>query len=485
MRSGGSGPTDRGAGLERDSYDAVVVGAGPNGMTAACVLARHLDSVLLVEGAPTVGGGTRTLELTLPGFRHDVCSAIHPLGRASPAFRALDLEAVGLEWIEPPVAVAHPFDDGTAAVLTRDLEATAAGLGSDGRRYLRLMRPLVESWPRIESDVLGPLARIPRRPLAMARLGRLAVRSARGLARSRFRTGRARALFAGVAAHSVLPLETSGTAAIGLSLTLVAHHVGWPLPRGGSAAIARALGARFAGEVRTGWRVERHDELPPARVVLYDVTPGRLARMVPLPAGYARRLRAFRHGPGVFKVDYALSGPIPWTAGACRRAGTVHLGGFADEIAAAERAPWEGRHAERPFVLLAQQSLFDPTRAPAGRHTCWAYCHVPPGSEVDQTAAIEAQIERFAPGFRDLVLARSTMNCAAMEAYNPNYVGGDITGGVNTLWQIFARPTLGPCPYATPDRSVYLCSSSTPPGGGVHGMCGYHAARAALARELA
>lgn len=467
---------------QRDSYDAIVVGAGPNGLTAACFLARHLDSVLLVEAASTPGGGTQTLELTLPGFRHDVCSAIHPLGRASPAFRDLELEGAGLEWIEPPIALAHPFDDGTAAILTRDLDRTAEGLGSDRGRYLRLMRPLVETWPELEKGVLRPLSPLTRHPFSMARLGRHAVRSARGLARARFRTERARALFAGAAAHSVLPLETAGTAAIGLVLMLVGHRVGWPLPRGGSSEIAAALGERFAGEVRMGWRVERHRDLPPARAVLYDVTPRQLARLAPLPAGYARRLRKFRHGPGVFKIDYALSGPIPWTAPECRDAGTVHLGGGLDEIAATERAPWEGRHAERPFVLLAQQSLFDPTRAPDGRHTCWAYCHVPSGSAVDMTAAIEAQIERFAPGFRDLVLARATMSCAQLEAYNPNYVGGDITGGVNTLWQVFARPVAGLCPYATPDRSIYLCSSSTPPGGGVHGMCGYHAARAALRR---
>jgi len=471
-----------------DEYDAVVVGSGPNGLTAACLLAERLESVLLIEGKPTLGGGTRTEELTLPGFRHDVCSAIHPMARISPVFQRLVLEGAGLEWIEPPVAAAHPLDDGTASYLVRDLEETASGLGADGPAYRKLLAPLVRNWPKLEKDLLAPVSPLPSSPLGMARFGLSAVRSAASLVRRHFRTEPARALFAGMAAHSIVPLDQPGTAAIGLVLSAVGHRVGWPLPRGGSSEITRTLAERFrefGGEVRTDWWLTTHDALPPARAVFYDVTPRQLMSLNPeLPNAYAEKLRRFRPGPGVFKIDYALSEPIPWTAEPCRRAGTVHVGGTFDEVALSEREAWEGKHSERPFVLVAQQSLFDPTRAPEGHHTGWVYCHVPHGSSVDMTAAIEAQIERFAPGFRDVVLHRATRSAVEMERYNPNYIGGDITGGANTLRQVIARPTLGLSPYATPDPRVYLCSASTPPGGGVHGMCGYHAAEAALRRGL-
>ncbi|MCG8461668.1 MAG: NAD(P)/FAD-dependent oxidoreductase, partial [Holophagales bacterium] len=381
------------------TYDAVVVGGGPNGLTAACLLATELDSVLLVEGHCELGGGARTLDLTLPGFRHDLCSAVHPMARVSPVFRAMDLEAAGLEWIEPPIALAHPFDDGSVAALTRGVPETADGLGPDAGAYRRLMEPLVRSWGSIESALLAPFPAWPSDPLAMGRFGLRAVSSAEALVDSHFRGRQARGLFAGLAGHSVLPLDRRGSAAVGLVLAIAGHRVGWPFPRGGAGEITKALERRFGGEVRTSWRVESREELPPARAYLFDVTPRQLLGLEKLPAGYARRLRRFQYGPGVFKVDYALGGPIPWRVQACSRAATVHLGGDFEEIALAESEVWRNRHPEKPFVLVAEHSAFDPTRAPEGHHTCWAYCHVPHGSDVDMTAAIEAQIERFAPGF--------------------------------------------------------------------------------------
>jgi len=468
-----------------DEYDAVVVGSGPNGLTAACLLAERLESVLLIEGKPTLGGGTRTEELTLPGFRHDVCSAIHPMARISPVFQRLDLEGAGLEWIEPPVAAAHPLDDGTASYLVRDLEETASGLGADGPAYRKLLAPLVRNWPKLEKDLLAPVSPLPSSPFGMARFGLSAVRSAASLVRRHFRTEPARALFAGMAAHSIVPLDQPGTAAIGLVLSAVGHRVGWPLPRGGSSEITRALAERFrefGGEVRTDWWLTTHDALP--CVLRRDTAPAhesesRATRRVhreaaPLPPGAWRlqdRLCAERTDP--------LDGRALPSSGHRPRRWDVRRGS-----AFRARGVWEGKHSERPFVLVAQQSLFDPTRAPEGHHTGWVYCHVPHGSSVDMTAAIEAQIERFAPGFRDVVLHRATRSAVEMERYNPNYIGGDITGGANTLRQVIARPTLGLSPYATPDPRVYLCSASTPPGGGVHGMCGYHAAEAALRRGL-
>jgi phytoene dehydrogenase-like protein len=444
---------------------AVVVGAGPNGLAGAIKLAEAGFHVTVHEAADTVGGGCRTAELTLPGFRHDICAAILPLARRSPAFTELELE-----WIDPPVPAAHPLD-GDAVVLGRTLDGTAEGLGADGAAYRRLVEPFVRAWPR--RWTCWDLLRL-RPGLARGLL------SARAVARL-FSTERARALFAGHAAHSALPLERAATAGFGLTLCAAAHVDGWPFPRGGSQVLVNALAARLealGGEIVTSRRV---DELPRADVVLCDLAPREFARLAGLPT-YARR---FRHGPAAFKLDWALDGPIPWASEGCRRAGTVHLGGCFAEIAGSERASWEGRGpGERPFVILAQQSLFDDSRAPQGKHTAWAYCHVPLGWAGDATAAIEAQVERYAPGFRRLVLGRHVMTPRDFEAYNRNDVGGDIVGGANTLRQLAFRPTARALPWRTPLPGVYLCSASTPPGGGVHGLCGLAAARVALSDSL-
>jgi phytoene dehydrogenase-like protein len=468
-------------------YDAVVVGSGPNGLAAAIVLARAGRSVLVREGAATAGGGARSAALTLPGFVHDVGSAVHPLAVASPFFETLPLHEHGLHWIEPPTELAHPFDDGRAALLERSTEATGRTLGRDAASYRALMDPLVQRWKRVVVDVLAPL-HLPRHPFLLARFGLRAIRSAKGLVESRFEEERARALFAGIAAHAVVGLTHAASAAFGLVLAIAGHAGGWPIPRGGSQSVADALISylrSLGGEVVTGAPVRSIGELPSARMIFLDLTPRQVLQVAGerLPRRYRRALERFRYAPGVFKMDWALEAPIPWRAPECARAATVHVGGGLEEIAAAEDATERGEHAEKPFLILAQPTLFDPTRAPAGRHTAWAYCHVPNGSTVDMTSRIEMQIERFAPGFRDLILARHAMNPRDLERYNPNLIGGDIGGGAHTLGQLFFRPTVRRVPYATPVKGLYICSSSTPPGAGVHGMCGYHAARAALREE--
>jgi phytoene dehydrogenase-like protein len=465
-------------------YDAIVVGSGPNGLAAAITIARTGRSILVIEARDTIGGGTRTAELNLPGFRHDICSAVHPLGLGSPFFQSLPLAQFGLEWIFPPAALAHPLDDGTVAVLYRSVEETARTLGPDGAAYTRLLGPLAADWSKLAPALLGPLS-IPRHPLALARFSMHAWRSAQGLARSRFKHATARAFFGGMSAHSILPLEQSPSAAFGLVLASLGHAVGWPIPRGGSQQIAEALAAylrSLGGEIITGQTVESVDDLPPARTVLLDITPRQVLKVARhhLSTGYQRGLERFRYGPGIFKIDYALSGPVPWAAPGCAEAGTLHLCGTLEEVVAAERAATQGRLTEKPFVLVTQPSRFDPTRAPAGQHTLWAYCHVPNGSTHDMSEAITAQIERFAPGFRQLILARSTMNTAEVERYNPNYIGGDINGGTQDWFQLFTRPMLRISPYSTSNPKLFICSSSTPPGGGVHGMCGFFAAKEAL-----
>ena len=463
---------------------AVVVGSGPNGLAAGIALAEAGRSVTVLEGADRLGGGCRSEELTLPGFVHDTCSTVHSLALASPFLSTLPLAEHGLELVHPSAPLAHPLDDGSAVMLERSVDETARGLGADAAAYRRLFGPLVLSADELFGQILGPL-RPPRHPLVMARFGAGALRSASGLARSRFTGERARALFAGCAAHSMLSLTTPASAAFGMVLAVTAHRVGWPVARGGSQRLVDALASQLrslGGEIQTARWVESLAEVEAHTPVLLDVTPRQLLRLAGarLPAGYGRRLGRYRYGPGVFKLDWALEAPIPWSAAEVLRAGTVHLAGTLDEIVASEEAAVRGRHADRPFVLLVQPTLFDPTRAPDGRHTAWAYCHVPQGSTRDMTEAIESQVERFAPGFRDLILGRSVMDSAEVERRNPNYVGGDINGGVQDLRQLFTRPVPRLDPYSTPLRGLYLCSSSTPPGGGVHGMCGYHAARSAL-----
>jgi len=464
--------------------DAIVVGSGPNGLAAAIALAQEGVSVRVVERAETIGGGMRTAELTSPGFKHDVCSAIHPLAVASPFLSTLPLREHGVEWIWPPAALAHPFDDGGAAVLERSVTATGATLGEDADRYARLMAPLARDAPLILGDLLGPLGR-PRNPLELARFAARGALPATSFARTAFRGERARAFFGGLAAHSMLPLSRPPTTGYGLMLGLLGHAVGWPLARGGSQTLADGLASylqSLGGTVETGRNVGSLGELDGAGAVLLDVGPHQFAQLAgaELPSRYRRRIEGYRYGPGVFKLDWALDGPIPWRAAECEGAATVHLGGTLGEIVRSEDAAWRREPSESPYVLLAQQSLFDPSRSPAGRHTAWAYCHVPNGSRVDMTTRIERQVERFAPGFRDRIVARAAMSPADMEQYNPNYVGGDINGGAGDLRQLFTRPVARVSPYTTPMAGVFLCSSSTPPGGGVHGMCGYHAAQAAL-----
>ncbi len=469
--------------------DAVVVGSGPNGLAAAITLARAGRSVVVYEGAETVGGGMRSAELTLPGFVHDVCSTVQGTSVASPFFRGLDLARHGSELIQPPIPLAHPLDDGRVALLERSVAATAVSLGEDGPAYRRWLGPLVRDADEILPYVLGPSLRVPRHPLAVARFGLAALWPASRLARRRFRDEPARALFGGLCAHSMVALDRVATASFGLVLAMTAHVAGWPFVRGGTQHLADALAAELrslGGEVVTGHPVTTLEDLPPARAILFDTSPRALLAIAgPRLAGrYRRRLGGLRYGPGVVKVDWALDGPIPWRAEAANRAGTVHVGGRLADIEEAEAEVARGGHPERPFVLVVQASRFDPTRAPAGKHTGWAYCHVPNGSTVDMSGRIEAQVERFAPGFRERILARSVRLPADLEHENPNYVGGDINVGIEDVRQLFTRPVARRDPYSTPARGIYLCSSSTPPGGGVHGMCGVWAARSALRREF-
>jgi phytoene dehydrogenase-like protein len=472
-------------------HDAVVVGSGPNGLAAGVTIAAAGYSVKVVEAAGQVGGGTRSAALTLPGYLHDVCSTIHPLAVASPLLSSLPLERHGLRWIHPGAPAAHPLPDGTAVLLHRSLDDTAADLGEDGPAWRRLVGPVVARWDDVAASLLAPLLRPPAHPLALAHFGLRAPWPATVLARSLFRTERARALFAGLAGHAIIDLRFPMTAAFGVLFAATGHTGGWPMAAGGSQSIAGALAAHLGalgGEVETDRPVRSLADLPRARSVLFDLTPRQLLAIAGdrLPAGYRRRLAHFRYGPGAFKIDYALDGPVPWRAPECARAGSVHLGGTLAEIAAAEAEVARGGHPASPYVICAQTSLFDAARAPAGGHTFWAYCHVPNGSTVDMTGAVEAQIERFAPGFRDRVLARHVMTPADLHAHDPNYLGGDIAGGAQGGLQLVARPVPSAHPYTVPLAGLpaYLCSSSTPPGAGVHGMCGWWAAQEAL-RSLA
>ncbi|OFZ56410.1 MAG: FAD-dependent oxidoreductase [Bdellovibrionales bacterium RIFOXYC1_FULL_54_43] len=469
-------------------HDAVVLGSGPNGLAAAITIAQAGRSVLLVESKATLGGGSRSAALTLKGFTHDVCSAVHPLAISSPFFKTLPLKSYGLEWIEPPIQIAHPFEDGGLAILLRSVDETARELGEDQKAYSRLFGPLARSGNTLLEDILNSLP-VPRHPILMMRFAHRAVQSAASIVDTHFTTREARALLTGLAAHSGLELNEAGSFATALVLTIAGHGLGWPIPRGGAQKITDALAAHYSalgGEVLLNYPVHDCSELPPARAYLFDLSPAELIRIGGdrLPQDYRHQLEQIRLGPGIFKMDWALSGPIPWKAPECSRAGTVHLGGSMEDIVRAEREVWRGIHPNRPFILLSQPTLFDETRAPRGKHIAWAYCHVPRGSSINMTEKLEAQIERFAPGFRDLILARNVSLPLDLQRYNPNYTGGDITGGVLDLRQMLFRPVRRLCPYSIPGKNWYLCSASTPPGPGVHGMCGYNAAKRYLLQPI-
>jgi phytoene dehydrogenase-like protein len=464
-------------------FDAVVVGSGPNGLAAAIVLQQQGLSVLLLEGKDKIGGGLCTEELTVPGYLHDVCSAVHPMAAASPFFSSLPLQQFGLEYIYPEFAAAHPFDDGTTAILQRSIEKTAMSLRGDKDAYLKLIQPLVNTWPKIAADVLGPL-HFPKYPLDMARFGLNALTSATYLAKT-FKTPEAKALFAGMAAHSIQPLSNTATSAIALVLMANGHLKGWPIPKGGSKNIANALASYFqtiGGKIQTNTYITSLGQLPSAKAVLFDVTPKQLLTTAGHQFSniYKWQLERYRYGMGIFKVDWALDDAIPFTAKNAGQASTIHIGGTFDEIVDSEQTTNDGIHPDKPFVLLTQPTAFDHTRAPKGKHVAWAYCHVPNGSIKNMTDNIERQIERFAPGFRERIIGRHTINTQQLEKYNPNYIGGDINGGIINLAQLFTRPALRRSFYRTSAKGLYICSSSTPPGGGVHGMCGYHAGKRAL-----
>jgi phytoene dehydrogenase-like protein len=469
--------------MAKQDFDAVVVGSGPNGLAAAITIQQKGLSVLLLEAKETIGGGLRSSALTIPGFLHDVCSAIHPLAIASPFFEALPLHQYGLEFIQPPVLAAHPFDNGSAAILDQSLEKTATLLQEDKEVYLKLTQRLTIDWPCIAADVLAPF-HFPKHPFSTIRFGLNALTSAQHLA-SRFSTEKAKGLWAGMTAHAIQPLSNIASSAIGLVLLATGHHKGWPIPKGGSQSIANAMAFYFqslGGKIETNVNITSLDQLPSSRAVLFDVTPKQLLEIAgsKFSSYYKWQLTNYRYGMGIFKMDWALDGPVPFLNEDCRKAGTVHLGNTFNEIASSELLTSKGKHPEQPFVLLAQPSIIDPTRAPETKHALWGYCHVPNGSTVDMTSAIENQIERFAPGFKDRILAKHVMNTSQMQAYNQNYIGGDINGGIIDIRQLYTRPALRSSPYRTSAKGIYICSSSTPPGGGVHGMCGYHAAQVAL-----
>lgn len=470
----------------RETFDAVVVGSGPNGLSAAIAMAQGGASVLVLEAAEEIGGGTRTAELTLPGFHHDVCSAVHTTGILSPFFRSLPLEEHGLRWIVPEASVAHPLDEQPAVMMWQSLERTCDELGADASSYRSMVAPFLDDPEGFFRDVLAPPG-LPAHPTTFVRFGLRAMWPATAFARWQFQQSRARALFAGCAGHSILPLSKMFTAALGVIFSIAGHVEPWPVARGGSCAIPTALAGilrGLGGEIRTRTMIRSVSELPAARVFLFDTSPDQLSSICgdALPRGYRQRLGRYRYGPGAFKLDWALDGPIPWRDPRCSEASTVHLGGTLEEIAVSEASMFAGEHPERPYILLCQQSELDSTRAPEGKHTGYAYCHVPGGSTVDMTEAIESQVERFAPGFKDRILARHVMNTQDLQRYNPNYVGGAITGGVADIFQLFTRPVARLDPYTTPNPRIFICSASTPPGGGVHGMCGYHAAQSALRR---
>jgi len=465
-------------------YDAVIVGSGPNGLAAGIVLQQAGLTTLIVESKPTIGGGMRSAELTLPGYVHDVCSAIHPFGVGSPFLQSLPLHEFGLEWVYPEAAVAHPFDDGRAVLLKKSIEETAQQFGEGAQAYKELMQPIVAHWDKIAPDFLGPLG-LPRYPIKFTSFGLKAIQSAKSIAFRHLKEPYSRGFFAGIAGHSILPLDKLVSSGIALVLGALGHKVGWPFPKGGAQKLADAMAKYYkslGGSVQTDMEVQAIGDIPSHRAVLFDITPRQLLQLDGLvfPSLYRKQLENYKYGPGIFKIDWALSEPIPFKAKDCLKAATIHLGGTFEEISHAEILPWQGKHADKPYVLLVHQTPFDPSRAPEGQHTAWAYCHVPNGSTVDMTECIEQQMERFAPGFKDTVLARHTMNTAEVNHYNANYIGGDIIGGAATLSQLFTRPAIRWSPYTTPQKGVYICSSATPPGGGVHGMCGYHAARRVL-----